>query len=79
MLDKVLVSVKLMNNVSDAIARFVLQLLQLLDGVLQLYLGVRKSLLKLNEAFLLPLREALLFLYLLLKILDLGAVLIDSF
>ena len=68
-----------MNNVSDAIARFVLQLLQLLDGVLQLYLGVRKSLLKLNEAFLLPLREALLFLYLLLKILDLGAVLIDSF
>ena len=79
MLDKVLMSVKLMNNVSDAIARFVLQLLQLLDGVLQLYLGVRKSLLKLNEAFLLPLREALLFLYLLLKILDLGAVLIDSF
>ena len=79
MLDKVLVSVKLMNDVSDAITCFVLQLLELLDGVLQLYLRVRKSLLKLNETFLLPLGEALLFFHLLLEILDLCAVLIDSF
>ena len=59
MLDKVLVCVKLMNDVCDSIACFVLQLLELLDGVLQLNFGVRKSLLKLYETFLLPFREAL--------------------